>query len=203
MKSERGMVTLMTVFSGIAALMCLLVGIQLFFLESQIGRTMVSDPGDRGYQYRQWKGHAHTGAIMSLGAGVLISLFGLRHHTTARRTGGQLTPDTNPGGSDIDLESVSVRVFDVDAHDRSIEITPRDDSCPPSETPPPLRLNPDSDDPEEDVPDPEPVGDPTDSIVRSIHAAAESDPSRNGPLARALPFMPAWLRRHFQRRGDR
>ena len=39
MKTERSMGTLMTVFSGVAALLCLLSGLQLFALESQIDQA--------------------------------------------------------------------------------------------------------------------------------------------------------------------
>ena len=105
----------MTVFSGVAALMCLLVGLQLLFLESQLGHAAGSGSGDGDLQFRQWEALAHTGAIMSLGAGVLILLFGVRHHTATGQTRKNRLRDRNRVTSNADLESVSVRIFEVDA----------------------------------------------------------------------------------------
>jgi hypothetical protein len=200
MKSDRGMGTLMTVFSGIAALMCLLVGLQLLFLQSQIGQAV--DPGlaDPDQQFRQWKALAHTGAVMSLGAGVLIFLFGLHHLTTTGQARKNRLQKEDPVSSTADLESVSVRVFEVDAEDRSVEITPHTDDRPLHESRPRSPVSPP---PVDQEPDQEPQADPTDSIVRSIRAAAVPDSGRSTfPCATGFS-LPSYLCRLFGRRPRR
>ena len=123
MKSDTGMGTLITVFSGIAALKCLLVGLQLFFLETQTAQAVAPGATDAEYQFDQWRAQAHTGAIMSLGAGALILILGLRHLASTGQARNQRSPDEEPVLSQVDLDSVSVRVFEVDARDQTIEIT--------------------------------------------------------------------------------
>jgi hypothetical protein len=182
MKSVAGMGTLMTVFSGIAALMCLLVGFQLFFLESQIGQATGPGKVDSEHQYRQWAAQAHTGAIMSLGAGLLIFLLGLRHLTATSQGDQNPPPNAEPESlSSGDLESLSVRVFEVDASDRSVEITPGEEDSPVSEDQPIFSRPPSADD-RSTYPDLqtelalegdlEPPADPTETIVQSIRDAA-------------------------------
>lgn len=200
MKSEKGMGTLITVFSGVAALMCLLVGLQLLFLESQIGQAVGTGSTDGDLQFRHWEAQAHTGAIMSFGAGVLILLFGVRHHTATGQTRNNRLRDKDRVMSTADLESVSVRIFEVDSQDRTVEITPgkaEPRALEPVQryyAPPP---------PGDQEPDSEPIGNATDSIVQSIHEASEIDPTRTPtpPAARHLrkSFFDRLFRR--QRRG--
>ncbi len=197
MKSEKGMVTLMTVFSGVAALMCLLVGIQLLFLESQIGQAVHPGQVDPEMQFEQWRMLAHTGAIMSLGAGVLIFLFGLHHLTTTGQLGKNPQRDEDPVMSTVDLESVSVRIFEVDAEDRSIEITLGEDDRM-DDIIRPLPHNPLS--PDDLESDAEPVGDATNTIVSSIReAAAPGSGQATGSSPSGL-FGPSFLGRLFRRR---
>ena len=183
MKSDRGMVTLMTVFSGIASLMCLLVGLQLLSLESQIGQASAHGLAGSDLQFAQWRTQAHTGAIMSLGAGVLVFLFGIRHHSTAGKPGRKrLAQNTGPGSSTIDLESLSVRVFEVDAEDQTVEITSGDDTEPEaSGNQPKIIWHPLVDQEADLAKEAGPAADPADSIVQSIQEASSRDPNRNIP----------------------
>jgi len=194
MKSDRGMVTLMTVFSGIASLMCLLVGLQLLSLESQIGQASAHGLAGSDLQFLQWRNQVHTGAIMSLGAGVLVFLFGIRHHSTAGKPGRErLGQNTGPGSSTIDLESLSVRVFEVDAEDQTVEITSGDDTEPEASGEQPKIIWHPLDDQEADLEkEAGPVADPADSIVQSIQEASSRDPNRNIP-----PFAIGRLRNSF------
>lgn len=173
MKHERGMGTLMTVFSGVAALMCLLVGLQLLHLESRIGQKAAQDLAGGGAHYRQWKVEVHTGAVMSLGAGVLVFLFGLRNRAASARSAANRSREQESIEVSDDLESLSVRIFEVGADDRSIEVTgipevPDElDFIPAPTVWAPLA---------EEDPEPDPVA-PTgeytaDSILKSIHEAA-------------------------------
>ncbi len=197
MKSENGMVTLMTVFSGVAALMCLLVGVQLLFLESQIGQAAQPGQMDPELQFDQWKMLAHTGAIMSLGAGVLIFLFGLRHFTTTGQVRKNRRRDEDPLMSTVDLESLSVRIFEVDEEDRSIEITLNENDRLDEKIQPLPRVPLSPDDQESD---PEPVGDATDSIVNSIREAAVPGSGRTTGSTPTGLFWPSFLDRLFRRR---
>ena len=169
--------TLMTVFSGMAALLCLLVGLQLFVLEAQIGQAAPNDHPDSRLQFRQWQALAHTGAVMSLGAGVLIFLFGLRQHSSTVKV------EKNPSGigdsrqRSIDPESLSIRVFESDTADRFVEISPEPDYTEQSQpqTPSTLPTGPTP----QAAPDVEPESDPTDSIVRSIREALDTESGRD------------------------
>jgi hypothetical protein len=211
MKSDTGMGTLLTVFSGIAALMCLLVGFQLFFLESQIGQAVETGATDPEYQFDQWRAQAHTGAIMSLGAGALILILGLRHLASTGQARKNRSPDEEPVLSQVDLDSVSVRVFEVDARDQTIEITPGaddprvPDSSQPSQVPQvadlqdsgtELDLDQDLD---QDI---ESMADPADTIVRSIQAATVDTGRRSRPFAWGF-FRSLNLRRFFRNHRHR
>ena len=200
MKSDRGMGTLMTVFSGVAALLCLLVGLQLLFLESQIGQSADTGHTGPGQQLLQWKAQAHTSAIMSLGAGVLIFLFGVRHHATTGPVKRNRRRDTDPVMSADDIESVSVRIFEVDTEDRSVEITPSVDAPRLVQSRPRLPVSPPTSIP---GPDTEPVGDQTDSIVSSIRAAAAPTSGRNTFPPVKGSFLPSFLVRLFRHRRPR
>jgi hypothetical protein len=197
MNSEKGMVTLMTIFSGVAALMCLLVGLQLLFLESQIGQAVVPGQVDPDLPFRQWKMLAHTGAIMSLGAGVLIFLFGLRNLTMAGQTVTKRRPYQDPVMSTLDLESVSVRIFEVDEEDRSIEITLTEDDRLADHSPRPAQAPFATENHDFDL---ELVGDPTDSIMKSIHDAATPGSGRTAVSSATGPFWPSFFDRLFRRR---
>ncbi len=195
---------LMTVFSGVAALMCLLVGLQLLFLESQIGQAV--DPGLTApdQQFRQWKAMVHTSAIMSLGAGVLIFLFGLRHHATTGQVRKNRLRDTDPAMSTGDIESVSVRIFEIDTEDRSVEITPgADDRRGHQPQPRPPVSTPTGGQCPDPMPDQEPVDDQTDSIVRSIRAAAVPTSDRSDFPPATGNFLPSFLVRLFRHRRRR
>lgn len=200
MKSDRGMGTLMTIFSGIAALMCLLVGLQLLFLESQIGQAVDPGPATQDQQFRQWKALAHTGAIMSLGSGVLIFLLGLRQHSSTGQARKNRLRYEDPVLSSVDLESLSVRVFEVDAEDRSVEITPRadDQRLQESRPRPPVSLPPD-----DQEPTPMPKADLADSIVRSIREAAAPDSGRSAFPPATSHSLASSLGRLFRRRRRR
>ncbi len=200
MKSEKGMGTLITVFSGVAALMCLLVGLQLLFLESQIGQAAGTGSADGDLQFRQWEALAHTGAIMSFGAGVLILLFGVRHHIATGPTRTNRLRDQDRVMPTADLESLSVRIFEVDAQDRTIEITPGE--AKPRMLEPvqrycaPLPCG-------AQEPDSEPIGNATDSIVQSINEASEIDPTPTTAPPAAPHLRKSFFDRLFrrQRRG--
>lgn len=175
--------TLLTVFSGIAALMCLLVGFQLFYLESQIGQAAGSEPVVSEDNFRHWAAQAHTGAIMSIGAGFLIFLLGLRHLTATKQ--GAKNPPPDEGSATVsaeNLDSLSVRVFEVDASDRSVEITPGQEDPATSEATSHLSLLRDTTthhggtEPQPELAlegDLEPPADPTDTIVQSIREASD------------------------------
>gem|GEM_PF-4516102 len=184
--------TLMTVFSGVAALMCLLVGLQLLVLESRIGLAPAQLEAGSTVPFQQWKAEAHTGAVMALGAGVLIFLFGLRQrmivHAQGKGRNGSLPADLS-----VDVrDSLSVRVFEVDAADRTVEISPEAvDSEPVHPAPPPRYWAPLG----ESEPGPD---DPTDSILRSI--AEATSPSGQG---RSRLDRRSWWSRHFGRRRRR
>ena len=203
MKTERSMGTLMTVFSGMAALLCLLVGLQLFALETQIEQADAGEHPDSGLHLRQWKAQAHTGAVMSLGAGVLIFLFGLRHHATTGQAGKFSSLYGNSHPAAIDPDSLSIRVFESDTADRYVEITDgaKDIERAHSEQsiPPPTPSAPAGDSSLET--DLEPEADPTDSIVESIHEAVA--PANGGILPSGRePSRPSFFARLFRpRRG--
>jgi hypothetical protein len=199
MKQDASMGTLMTVFSGVATLMCLLVGLQLFFLESQISQAAeqgIPAPED---QFRHWRAQAHTGGIMALGAGALIFLFGLRNLTSRARVIPDQPSDSEQQRSIVDIDSVSVRVFEVDAADRSVEITPGTETPGPKTSSPPAPVFPvqvestfDTTSLEESVPGPESQVDPTDTIIQTIRDAASAVPHR-----RSVIRLPEFLRLTF------
>ena len=137
---------------------------------------------------------------MSLGEGVLILLFGGGHPTTTGQTRNILMRDKDRVMSTADLDSVSVRIFEVDSQDRTVEITPGKAETPAIEPvqrysapPPPGGQEPDS----------EPIGNATDSIVQSIREACVpgSTPTTAPPAAPHLrkSFFDRLFRR--QRRG--
>ena len=205
MKSDRGMITLMTVFSGIAALMCLLVGLQLLSLESKIGQAIPNGLAGSDLQLTQWQTEVHTGAIMSLGAGVLVFLFGIRHHSTAGKPRRKRAPQAGAGSSTIDLESLSVRVFEIDAEDRSVEITSDDDddAAPapaPGDEQAQIVWHP-LDDQEDDPQAPRPAGDSADSIVQSIQDAALPGAAGNQSPLPGGHSLQSFLSRILRRRG--
>ncbi len=192
----------MTVFSGIASLMCLLVGLQLLSLESQIGQAIPKATPGAEFQFTRWQTEAHTGAIMSLGAGILILLFGIRHHYTAGKPGGKRSPES--GGSAMDLESLSVRVFEVDQENRSVEITSADDTVPEHGRQQPKivwhPLSGQEDDPHQPAP---PVCDPADSIVQSIQDAVWPETAKNRSRHPDRQARKSFLGRIIRRRGRR
>jgi len=186
--------TLMTVFSGMAALLCLLVGLQLFVLEAEIGRAAPHDHPDSRLQFRQWQAQAHTGAVMSLGAGVLIFLFGLRQHSSTVKA-----KKNNPGNGDprqrsIDPESLSIRVFESDTADRFVEISPEPDDTEQSKPQKPITLP--TDPTPGTAPDVEPESDPTDSIVQSIREALDNEAGRDS-ISRSGRRRLSYFRRLF------
>ena len=200
MKSERGITTLMTVFSGIAALMCLLVGLQLLSLESQIGRAAVPEASGADSPFSQWQAEVHTGAIMSLGAGVLVFLFGLRHLSTTRNSARKQTSTVDNDESPLDLESVSVRIFEVDEEDRSFEITSGEKTTfEPDHEQPRIHWHPLNDLDNEVPPDPASAGDPAESIVQSIQEAAPHEVGHNSGSRTKRSVRKSWLDRLFGR----
>ncbi len=204
MKSDRGMETLMTVFSGIAALMCLLVGFQLLSLETQIGQAIDSGPTKMDQQFPLWKAQAHTGAIMSLGAAILVFLFGLRHHVTSGQARKKPPRDDDPAFSTVDLETVSVRVFEVDDEDYSVEITPSaDDHQPPESRPLPSVPLPPGDHKLALEPDQEHMTDPTDNIIQSIRDAGTPGSGRSTLPPATGRFLPSFFGWIFRRRHHR
>lgn len=201
MKSDRGMVTLMTVFSGIASLMCLLVGLQLLSLESQIGQASSLGVPGSDLQFMRWRTEVHTGAIMSFGAGILVFLFGLRHLSTSGNPGRGRSSETGTDSSTIDLESLSVRVFEVDAEDQTVEISSGGDTEPKASGEQPKIVWLPLDDQETDL-DKEagPTADPADSIVRSIQEASARDSNRNNPPFATDRSWKSFLGRIIRRR---
>ena len=193
MKFERGMGTLMTVFSGIAALMCLLVGLQLLFLEARMGQAADRAPAGADGHYRQWKDEVRTGAVMSFGAGVLVFLFGLRHTATRNRAGVPITGDQEPGDLDGDLESLSIRVFEVDQEDRTVEITgPETETGRREYSPPTIAWAPlTGEEPGQETEETQ-LGDPTDSILDSIQAATGSQVDREPGSHRLISLKSLW-----------
>lgn len=186
MKTERSMGTLMTVFSGMAALLCLLVGLQLLALESQIGQAGDVDSAHSGPQFRNWKAQAHNGAVMSLGAGVLIFLFGMRHHATTVK--GQKRSAPGEDSTSMDPDSLTIRVFESAEDDRYVEVSDGSEQQPSSSLPHLPSRRPEVD-LENDV---EPEADPTDTIVESIHQAVAPgvvQPSNLGPKKGRLSFF--------------
>ena len=157
----------MTVFSGLAALLCLLVGLQLLALESHIGQVSDEGPANSGLQLRNWKAQAHNGAVMSLGAGVLIFLFGLRHHTTTVLAGKRPGGGEDPLSSSIDPQTLTIRVFESAEDDRYVEISDGSEL----EPAPPLPAISSRRSPVDLDNDVEPEADPTDTIVESIQQA--------------------------------
>jgi hypothetical protein len=204
MKSEHGMTTLMTVFSGTAALMCLLVGLQLLSLESQIGRAAVPEASGADSPFSQWQAEVQTGAIMSLGAGVRVFLFGLRHLSTTRNSARKRKSTSDMEESALDLESLSVRIFEVDEEDRSFEITSGDEATfEPDNEQPSILWHP-LNDLENDVqPDPVSAGDPAESIVQSIQEAAPHGVGRHTVSRAARSVRKSWRDRLFGRRSRR
>lgn len=202
MKTERSMGTLITMFSGLAALLCLLSGLQLFSLESQIDQAGDKGSVNSGPQLRNWKAQAHHGAVMSLGAGVLIFLFGLRHHATTVQAGKRPAGGEDPYPSSIDPESLTIRVFESDEDDRYVEVSDESDNSGWSEPPPTAPVpSPSPRKPAVDLEyDVEPEADPTDTIVESIHKAVapgDAPQSGTGPKKAHLSF---WGRFFSRRR---
>lgn len=189
----------MTVFSGLAALMCLLVGLQLFSLETRIGQAAGPGPTGADPQFSRWRTEVHTGAIMSLGAGVLIFLFGLRNHARSRSASGRPTAcDLDP--SPIEPDSLSIRVFEVDDQDRSVELTAGDDLALEREIEkPPILWHPLDD--RDDGPDPDLAGgrDPAESIVQSIEDAVPPGRRRSGNPSASPRVRKSFLGRLFGR----
>ena len=181
--------TLMTAFSGIAALMCLLVGLQLLTLETRIRREADQTGSLQVNHLRQWGNEVHTGAVMSFGAGLLILLFGVRHQATRRRD------RTNPSGGQAQddnaeaTDSWSVRIFEVEDDAAPVESTDgRDEFRAPAPAPEPAVWAPLA---EDDLgPELQNPSDPTDSILDSIHEATGTGPAR--PSAR--PRKSLWNR---------
>lgn len=185
------METLMTVFSGVAALMCLLVGLQLLSLETRIDQAAESG----NTQFKQWGDEVHTGAVMSFGAGALILLFGLRHQATRSRSASRRPSPPQGDDEATDLDSLSIRIFEVDAEDRTIEITDPEEEFGEIEFQPEPRIwAPLAEDGQDNAGPPADAGDPTDSILNSIMEASGSNvPDRRNPPA-DKPARSFWSR---------
>jgi hypothetical protein len=189
MKLDRGMGTLMTAFSGIAALMCLLVGLQLLSLETRIRREADQSGSHPVNHLRQWENEVHTGAVMSFGAGLLILLFGVRHQATRRRERTSLSGGRARNDDPEAPDSWSVRIFEVEDDAAPVEITDGGDEIgEPSPAPEPAVWAPLA----EDDLDPglENHTNPAESILDSIHEATGTGPDR--PSAR--PRKSFWNR---------
>jgi hypothetical protein len=204
MKTERSMGTLMTVFSGMAALLCLLVGLQLLVLEKQIEQADARSYPGYVLQLRQWKDQAHTGAVMSLGAGVLILLFALRHNATTIKAGKSSSRWGDSPPATIDPDTLSIRVFESDAADHYVEISSEagapDRPGPGNSIPRPIRPAPVADSSLET--DLEPEADPADSIVEFINQTVAPENSGAHPSG-PNPPRPSFIGRLFgsRRRG--
>jgi hypothetical protein len=176
MKHERGMGTLMTVFSGVAALMCLLVGLQLLSLETRISQAAGQASGVQDTQFRQWEDEVHTGAVMSFGAGILILLFGLRHQTSRNKSGARRLFSQDTEDPAADLDSLSIRIFEVDAEDHTIEITAPDEESGEFEYhSEPRQWAPLADDEQGPAKIARNPGDPAESILKSISEATGAE----------------------------
>jgi hypothetical protein len=106
----------------VAAVVCLLVGIQLLLLGAEIGTWIQADPEAHDPATGAWQALVHVSGLLALVAAGLVLLLVVAHrqgwHTRNARFA--------DGGQDI--EDVSVRIFEVDSLEQAFEVTSGDES---------------------------------------------------------------------------
>jgi hypothetical protein len=183
--------TVVTALSGVAGIVCLMTGLQLWFLGDEFGRILQQDPAAASGLLAQWQVQARMASAMSIGSGALVFLLVIRHIATGKQLASRTQAAGRPDTGDADeIESISVRIFEVDAHNRTSEIGAEPHPLPPPKRP--LRLKT----VKTDLPSPV---DQTESIIRNIHEVAETGADSPAPGA-APPDRLAFLRRLFFRR---
>lgn len=122
MISRSGIGTLAAGGGIIATVVCLLVGFQLLLLGAEIGTWIQADPSGVDPAARAWQTLVRASGLLSLVAGGLVMFL-----VTAYRQGWRVGSDRDRADSP-DIEDVEVRIFEVDGSERTVEVTPGEDT---------------------------------------------------------------------------
>jgi hypothetical protein len=130
MKKVSTFGTVVSALSGVAGLVCLLTGLQLWILGEEFGRILQQDPTAAASLLGQWQTQARMAAAMSIGAGALVFLLVARQINHHRWAGRPRDPQMDQeADSSPEIDTISVRVFEVDtlnrAHEVGVEPHPR------------------------------------------------------------------------------
>ena len=128
MITRSGIGTLAAGGGIVAAVVCVLVGVQLLLLGAEIGTLapVAADSAESGFPADAWRALIRVSAWLSLLAGGLVGLLVWAHRTGWRRPG---TDSGRPGPEDL-VEDVTVRIYDLDGPGAPVEVTPRDPASP-------------------------------------------------------------------------
>lgn len=107
----------------VAVVVCLLVGIQLLMLGSEIGTLIQADPASVDSSTRAWQALIRVSGLLTLMAAALILLL-----VTAHRQGWRSGRSDQGNGGDPEIEDISVRIFEVDPSRKTIEVPASDES---------------------------------------------------------------------------
>jgi len=121
MITRTGIGTLASGGGTVAAVVCLLVGLQLLLLGAEIHSLMESAPGSVNSSAAAWKNLIQVSGWLSiLAAGLVLFLVVSDRQCWRRSRSGDSLIELSSGD---ELEDVSVRIFEVDASNRMIEVT--------------------------------------------------------------------------------
>jgi hypothetical protein len=128
MITRTGIGTLAAGGGIVAAVVCVLVGVQLLLLGAEIGSLvpLTADSGAGGLPAAAWQALIRASAWLSLLAGGLVLLLVWAH----RRGWSHAGTDSGRRGADALVEDVTVRIYDLDAAGDPVEISPRSAGSP-------------------------------------------------------------------------
>jgi len=170
MITRSGIGTLAAGGGVVAAVVCLLVGVQLLLLGGEIGYLLEQAPGSVDPASEAWRNLVRVSGWLSLLAGGLVLLLVTAHRRGWRPPGPETRHAAGPGPD----RDVLVRIFEIDDGGRSVEV-----AAGPAGTPARARRA--------STP-PQPLGSPEDSsrmILEQIDAVSGAPP-------RPAPRRPSW-----------
>ena len=121
MITRTGIGTLASGGGIVAALVCLLVGLQLLLLGTEIHALLESAPGSMDTTASAWKNLIQVSGWLSLFAAGLVLVLVVSERREWRRSAADAPPGGRTGAEDLD--DLSVRIFEVDAANRMVEVT--------------------------------------------------------------------------------
>lgn len=124
MITRNGIGTLASGGGIVAAVVCVLVGVQLLLLAAEIG-TLPADPALSGagtLPAEAWQALIRVSAWLSLLAGGLVVLLVAVYRSGSRRP----KPESDLSGPDDLIEDITVRIYEFEASGDAVEVTPKD-----------------------------------------------------------------------------